>query len=123
MSHSKFILEYFDSISGSPKTPEECDRWMTDEELKEHILFFDTIFPNYEIFADEITSDGDRVVVRARMKGIHKGTFDGIPPTHKEIEMPFAIGYTIKNKKIVDHWLIADQIALMQQLGVMESKA
>lgn len=122
MSHSKFILEYFDSISGSPKTPEACDQWMTDEELKEHILFFDTIFPNYEIFADEIISDGDRVVVRARMKGIHKGTFDGIPPTHKEIEMPFAIGYTIKDNKIVDHWLIADQIALMQQLGVMESK-
>ncbi len=123
MSHAQFVIEYFEEMSGKPKTAQLCDKWMTDSELKEHILFFDTIFPNYEVSADEITSDGDRVVVRARLTGIHKGTFEGIPPTHKEVEMPFAIGYTIQNNKIVDHWLIADQIALMQQLGVMESKA
>ena len=122
MSHAKFVLEYFESISGKPKTAELCDHWMTDQELKEHIIFFDTIFPNYELFADEITSDGDRVVVRARMTGIHKGTFEGIPPTNKQIEMPFAIGYTILDYKIIDHWLIADQIALMQQLGVVDPK-
>jgi len=94
---------------------------MTDQELKEHILFFDTIFPEYEIFADELTAEGERVTMRARMKGVNKGLFNGIPPTFKEVEMPFAISYTIRSGKIVDHWLIADQVALMQQLGVMES--
>ena len=119
--NKEFILRYFNAVSGKRKVPEICDQFMTDPELKEHILFFDTIFPEYEIFADEMTAEGDRVTVRARMKGVHKGLFNGIPPTLKEVEMPFAISYTIRSGKIVDHWLIADQVALMQQLGVMES--
>lgn len=116
-----FILRYFNAFSGKPKLPDTCDEYMTDQGLKEHILFFDTIFPNYEIHADQMTAEDDRVTVLARLVGTHKGNFNGIPPTFKEIEMPFAINYTIRDGKIIDHWLIADQVALMQQLGVMES--
>ncbi len=119
--NKEFILRYFNTLSGKKKDASNCDLFMTDHHLKEHILFFDTIFPNYEIFADEMTAEGDRVTVRARLKGVHRGTFNGIPATYKKVEMPFAISYTIHNGKIVDHWLIADQVALMQQLGVMES--
>ncbi len=117
-----FILEYFNVLSRHVKTPEICDQYMTDEVLKEHILFFDTIFPGYLVFADEMTAEGNRVNVRARLKGVHRGTFQGIPPTYKEVEMPFAISYVIENGKIVDHWLIADQMALMEQLGLAKSE-
>ena len=92
---------------------------MTDEELLGHIAFFDAAFPKYEMFADEITAEGNRVVVRARMKGCHEGEFNGILPTHRKVELPFVISYDIENGKIVHHWLIADQIVLMEQLGVM----
>ncbi len=113
----KFIITYFNALSGTEKTSEMCDAYMTDNVLKEHILFFDTIFPGYELFADEIVVEGDRATVRARITGSHKGEFNGIPPTNKEVELPFAIGYTIKESKIVDHWMIADQLYLMKQLG------
>jgi predicted ester cyclase len=119
--NKEFILRYFNALSGKTKDPVTCDQFMTDPELKEHILFLDTIFPDYEIYADQMTAEGDRVTVLARLKGIHKGKFNGIPPTFKEVEMPFAINYTIQNDKITSHWLIADQVTLMQQLGVMES--
>lgn len=120
--NKKFILRYYDAISGKIKDPEVCDQFITDPKLKAHILFFDTIFPGYEIFADEMTAEGDRVTLRASWRGIHEGPFNGIPPTFKEVEMPFAVSYTIRSGKIVDHWLIADQVILMQQLGVMESE-
>lgn len=38
------------------------------------------------------------------------------------MDLPFVIRYTIKDNIIVDHWLIADQVILMEQLGVIESK-
>ena len=79
------------------------------------------MFPEYELFADEMIAEANQVTLRARMKGIHKGIFNGIPPTYREVEMPFAINYTIYKGKIIDHWLIADQVTLMQQLGVIES--
>ncbi len=118
--NKEFILRYFNALSGVVKTPDMCDKYMKDDELKEHILFFDTIFPKYEIFADEMTAEGDRVVVRARMTGTHEGIFNGIPPTFKKVEMPFVVTYTIDNGLIVDHWLVADQMMLMQQMGIVE---
>ncbi len=119
--YKEFVSDYFNAFSGHVKTAALCDEYMTDEKLKEHIIFFDAIFPKYEIIADEMTCEGNRVVLRASIKGRHEGELNGIPPTYKDVEFSFAAGYTIENGKIVDHWLIADQMDLMQQLGVMES--
>ncbi len=118
-----FIIRYINAISGVIKTRELCDQYIKDNSLTEHILFFDGVFPKYEMFMDEITGEGNRVIVRARLKGKHEGELNGIPPTHKEVLFPFVIGYEIENNKIISHWLLADQIMLMEQLGVMKQPA
>jgi len=117
--NKEFIIRYINALSGATKTRELMEQYMTDEELLGHIAFFDAAFPKYEMFADEIIAEGNRVVVRARMKGCHEGEFNGILPTHRKVELPFVISYDIENGKIVHHWLIADQIVLMEQLGLM----
>jgi SnoaL-like polyketide cyclase len=121
--NKEFIVRYFNAVSGVFKTRELLEQYTTDEELIGHIIFFDTVFPQYEIFADEMTAEGSRVVVRARMKGVHEGEFNGILPTHRNVEFSFVVSYDIENGKIVHHWLIADQMALMEQLGVMNVPA
>lgn len=93
-------------------------KYVDDPELCQHIDFFDAVFPRYELYADEMTAEGNRVVVRARFKGRHEGDFNGIPPTHKQVEFTFAIGYEMENGKITHHWMVADQMSLMEQLGV-----
>ena len=97
--------------------------YLADEELINHIIFFDTVFPKYEMFIDEITAEGNRVVIRARLKGCHKGELNGIPPTNRNVEFPLVVSYEIENGKIVHHWMIADQMMLMEQLGVMNTPA
>ena len=121
--NKEFIIRYLNALSGKIKTREVMEQFMTDEDLLGHILFFDTAFPKYEMFADEITAEGNRVVVRARMKGCHEGEFNGILPTFRKIEFPFVVSYDIENGKIVHHWLIADSMALMEQLGVVNAPA
>jgi hypothetical protein len=34
------------------------------------------------------------------------------------VNFPFVVTYTIENRKIVSHWLVADQMVLMEQLGI-----
>jgi len=121
--NKEFIIRYVNSLAGVVKTRELCERSIKDESLIQHILFFDSVFPKYEMLMDEITAEGNRVIVRARMKGKHEGDMNGIPPTHKEIFFPFVIGYEIENEMIVSHWLMADQMLLMEQLGVMKQPA
>ena len=117
--NKEFVIRYFNAISGVTKTHELSSQFMTDEELIEHIAFFDSVFPKYEVFADEMIAEGNKIVVRARLKGKHEGELNGIPPTYKEVNFPFVISYEIENDKIVHHWLIADQAAMMEQLGLM----
>jgi predicted ester cyclase len=121
LKNKELVIEYFNAISGVKKTRELLEKYISDKHLIEHIEFFDSVFPAYEIFADEMLAEGNRVVVRARAKGRHEGELNGIPPTYKNIEFPFSIGYEIENNKIISHWLIADQMVLMEQLGVMNA--
>lgn len=122
--NKEFITRYFNALSGGvTKTKELLEKYITDEELIGHINFFEGIFPCYEVIGDEMIAEGNMVVVKARFKGTHEGEFNGIAPTHRTIEFPFAIGYEIESEKIVHHWMIVDRMAMMEQLGVMNVAA
>lgn len=118
-----FIIEYINAISGKPKTKELIDNYISDERLKNHIYFFESAFPKYEMTIEEITAEKSRVVVRAQITGKHEGELNGIPATHKEIDVPGVISYEIDNNKIVNHWLMGDTLMLMEQLGVIKQPA
>lgn len=118
MTNKEFILRYYNTVSGVIKTPEMLRQFTDDPVLIDTITFFDGAFPRYEMTAEEMTSEGNRVVVRARMKGRHEGEWEGILPTYKEVNFPVIVSYEIVNDKIATHWLVADPTILMEQLGV-----
>lgn len=117
--NKEFVINYMNAINGVEKTPALLSLYMTDQGLKEHIFFFESVFPRYSCFLDEVIAEGNKVVLRARMKGRHEGVLNGIPPTYKDVECPFVVCYEIENEKIIHHWLIADQATLMEQLGLV----
>ena len=112
------ILEYVNATSGQPKTRELLEKYNTDAGLIDYIMYIDSVFPSYEVIADEIIAEGDRVIMRARLKGIHAGEMMGFAPTHKMIEYPFVVGYEIHNEKIVRSWVVADNLVLAERLGM-----
>jgi predicted ester cyclase len=65
--------------------------------------------------------ENDKVVVRARFMGTHLGEFNGIPATGREVNLPFLIIYRFEGGKIAEHWMEANQLALLTQLGVMNA--
>ncbi len=117
--NKEFIIEYFNEFSGKEKPRQLVEKYVSDEALIEHIDFFESVFPLYEIFAHEMLAEGNKVMVKAGFRGRHEGEFNGIPPTYKIVELTSAIVYEIENNKIISHWLVADQMTLMEQLGVM----
>jgi hypothetical protein len=119
MQNKEFIIRYFNAMAGSVIRQELLEEYITDIELIGHILFFEPVFPNYEVITDEIMTGGKKGMVRGRLKGRHEEEFNGIIPTHRTVEFPLVISYQIENGKILDHWLMADSMALMEQLGVM----
>lgn len=117
--NKEFIINYLNAMRDLGPTKEVLEKYITDQALIGHIEYFEPAFPKYEVVADEITAEGNRVIVKARMKGTHLGDLGGISATYKSVDFPFVICYEIENEKIVSHWMIADQMSLMEQLGVI----
>ena len=114
----KFIQEYWDAISGNPKPISLLEKYISDTEFIGHILAYEESFPLYELIAEDYICEDNKVVVRARVVGTHKGNLMGIPPTGKTIDLPFTVIYEVKDEKIVKGWLYVDRMLLMEQLGI-----
>jgi SnoaL-like polyketide cyclase len=50
---------------------------------------------------------------------LHNGDFMGIPPTGKQATIPVFLIYRLVDDKIVEHWMQADSLGLLQQLGAI----
>jgi predicted ester cyclase len=120
-NNKEFMRRYFDAFSGKEKTKEKMDRFVADSdpELKQHIVLFEVAFPRYELVVEDLLAEEDKVAARLTMRGTHLGEFMGIQPTGKEVEWPVMLIYQIVDDKVIDHWMIGDQMNLMQQLGVV----
>src|SRR5687767_4458495 len=118
--NKELIIRYYNDLSRSEKTRSLLEKYISDESLIESILFFDAVFPRYEAFIEDMIAEGNRVLVRARLTGKHEGEWKGIPPTYRMVEYPFVICYEIENGRISNHWLMADQMVVLEQLGVLQ---
>lgn len=116
------VRRYLAEVSGKDKPAEMLDKYVADEELKQHIAVFEAAFPRYELIADDLVAEGDRVALRGTVKGHHTGELMGIPPTGKTVSLPVLLIYRLANGKIAEHWMGVDRLALLEQLGVAPAK-
>ncbi len=47
------------------------------------------------------------------------GEFMGVPATGKEVAFDFIDIITVRDGKMTDHWMVADFLTMLQQLGAM----
>jgi predicted ester cyclase len=58
-------------------------------------------------------------VGRVTFRGTHSKDFQGMPATGKQIEMQVIDILRVEDGKIMERWGVADNLAMMQQLGAM----
>ena len=76
-------------------------------------------FPDIHFTIDDQVAEGDLVVTRWTARATHKGAFQGIPPTGKQINLAGIDIDRIVNGKVVECWPVADELGLLQQLGAL----
>jgi steroid delta-isomerase-like uncharacterized protein len=70
---------------------------------------------------EDAVAEGDRVVVRWTGRGTHSGEFMGIPPTGRSFTIAGIDVIRFEDGRMAEHWHVVDQLALMQQLGLIPS--
>lgn len=118
-SNKEIIVEFFESFSSNPKTEEMIDRYVSDKdpELKGHILLFEAGIPCYDFIPEDIIAEENKVLVRGCIKGKHDGFLFGYEASGNEIKFDLMVLYELADGKIINHWMQADSVGLMQQIS------
>ena len=92
---------------------------LTREELVESYRMFLVTFADMHATIEDVIAEGDKVVTRYTVRCTHKGEFQGIPATGKELAWTGISIVRIAGGKIVEEWEEYDRMSLMQQLGAI----
>jgi steroid delta-isomerase-like uncharacterized protein len=76
-------------------------------------------FPNIQWTLEEMIAEADKVAARFTMRGTHQGTFFGVPPTGKKIEVKAMNFYRFAGGQIVEEHGQPDILGLLQQIGAV----
>ncbi len=115
----KFIQEYLSAFHND-RSDETLDKYISDQRLKDHIYIFQKGLPDYQLVANDIISEGNKVTVRFTVKGEHNGELFGEAPSGRKVSVDGIIIYEVENNKIINHWMQADSMSLMQQIGAIQ---
>ncbi len=80
-------------------------------------LYLRKAIPDRVDVIEKVIADGDRVGLLFRVTGTHTGTFFGIPPTGRKIDVYEVALLRIENGQMVEGWFMMDEIALLHQMG------
>ena len=87
--------------------------------MKQFMGMLFAAFPDFDSTIDLLVAEGDIVAGRMTTTGTHTGDFMGIPATGKRVTFTETHIFRIANGKAVEHWGNQDDMAMMQQLGVI----
>ena len=73
-------------------------------------------FSEFKITITDQIAEGDKVVTRAIITGVHRGEFQGKPASGNHVKVSVIAIDRISNGKIIEHWAEMDFSSFLQQL-------
>jgi len=102
------------ALGGAPNGPQGL-KWL--------IAMFRAAFPDLYCTVEDEIREGDQFSAHWTMRGTHKGSFLGNPPTGRPIKVQGIIFARVSNGRIVEDWTLVDQLGILQQLGLVPPPA
>ena len=70
---------------------------------------------------ENLVAEGDRVVGRIVLEGVHTGDHLGVPRSGKKIRLGGLVEVRFENGQILEAWNSWDQLGLLRQIGALET--
>jgi predicted ester cyclase len=122
IQNSAIIQQLFiEAASGMNKTSknisgtESISAWPSC--LKAFKAFFEGInsaLTNPALTIDNMLAEGNRVLVRYTISGVHQADFMGVLPSHRPTAITGVDIFRLDNGRVVEHWDAAHQIISIQ---------
>jgi steroid delta-isomerase-like uncharacterized protein len=75
-------------------------------------------FPDFRFTVLDQLAEDDRVVIRYRGQGTHRGEFLGVPASGRRIDYTGLLLLRLDGERIAEFWAQPDQLGVVKQLGV-----
>ena len=79
-----------------------------------------TAFPDLDITIEDVLQDGNKVIVRSKISGTHRGALMGFPAKNRKMSIQAIDIHEFKDGKIVRTWHTEDWMSGLHQLGVFD---
>lgn len=89
------------------------------EGTRQYLKMLREAFPNIHFIIEDQFADGDKVLTRWTARGTHRGEFQGIPPTNKQVTITGTDIDRFTDGRVVECWTITNDLSLLQQLGIV----
>ncbi len=89
------------------------------EGVKGAIAYLRSVFPDFTLTIEDMTTEGDTVWARLRARGTHEGPHMGFAPTGRCIDIDVIDICRFEDGLMVEHWGVPDRFTLMEQLGLL----
>ncbi len=102
---------------------------MTDGDLpktafRDFVGAWRSAFPDIHCTVENVVREGDKVAWTVRATGTHQGEMNGIPATGRRIDfLSINEARAGEDGRFVEHWVVMDQLTMLQQLGVIPAMA
>ncbi|HEX8067684.1 MAG TPA: ester cyclase [Thermoleophilaceae bacterium] len=90
------------------------------EGLKQAFRAFQAATPGARHVIEDQIAEGDKVATYIKASGRHEGDLPGpLPATGAELSQTAVAIHRIEDGKLAEHWSARDDVAVMQQLGLL----
>ncbi|GAA2314231.1 ester cyclase [Streptomyces kunmingensis] len=89
------------------------------DEFKASIDAVRAAFPDLHTEIEDLVEEGGRLAVRWRSTGRHTGTFMGVPPTGRPVEVSGATFARFDGDTVAEEWVTFDSRQLLEALGII----
>ncbi len=89
------------------------------QKLKDVFARLHQVYGDLHVTIEEMIAEGDKVVSRNSVTGIHQGAYMGVAPTGKSVTYNEVFIVRFARDRIAETWGIVDVFSQMQQLGVI----
>jgi steroid delta-isomerase-like uncharacterized protein len=117
---------YFDlytdgvAMHGLPGTEGTLDK----QGVIEFYRAFWAAFPDATVEPEDMFSADDRVAVRLRVKGTHRGELMGVAASGNKVDVEQITIFKLDDEgRCLERWVRLDEIAFLQQIGAMPTPA
>jgi predicted ester cyclase len=76
-------------------------------------------FPDMTLPLEDFVAEGEKVLVRLRVKGTHLGPFGDMAASGRNIDIGVLDLFQIRDGVLVEHWALLDNLGMLKQLGAL----